>query len=137
MTGSAQGQTDNRNIGGPNIGEKSYAKFPTGEGDPDAITCRPPQPMANSRLNGPEVCKTNAAWAQYRRDGMDVAADGVHAVPLRGKSGITCNAVALPNGAYSPLRMNMKCVESSPDATHVLPPRVGSGIVCTTAMSCS
>jgi len=79
-------------------GEKTYAQFPTGEGDPNAITCRPPQPVPGERLNGPEVCKTNAAWARYRRDGMDVAADGIHDVPLHSQSGITCNSVAMGAG---------------------------------------
>src|ERR1700761_9178305 len=64
-------------------GEKTYATFPTGEGDPDAITCRPPQPVPGERLNGREVCKKNSVWAQYRRDGMDVAPDGVHDITLK------------------------------------------------------
>jgi hypothetical protein len=57
-----------------------YSNNPNGEGDPNAITCRPPQTLLRSRLRGPEVCKTNAVWAQYRKDGMDVAADGIHDV---------------------------------------------------------
>jgi hypothetical protein len=60
---------------------KDYAGAPTGEGDPNTITCRPPQTLPDSRLKGPEVCRTNAVWAQYRKDGMDVAADGIHDVP--------------------------------------------------------
>ncbi len=60
---------------------KAYAATPDGTGDPNVITCRPPQTLPGSRLMGPEVCKTNAVWAQYRKDGMDVAADGVHDVP--------------------------------------------------------
>ena len=59
----------------------TYSHFPNGEGEPLAITCRPPQVMPNSRLPGPEVCKTNAEWKRYRKDGMDVAADGMHDVP--------------------------------------------------------
>ena len=59
----------------------TYSHFPSGEGDPLAITCRLPQMMPSSRLPGPEVCKTNKDWARYRRDGMDVAADGIHDVP--------------------------------------------------------
>lgn len=54
---------------------------PNGEGDPNTIVCRAPQQMPNSRLPGPRVCKTNAVWAQYRKDGMDVAPDGIHDVP--------------------------------------------------------
>ncbi len=53
---------------------------PDGAGDPNAVTCRPPQTLPGSRLLGPQVCKTNAVWAQYRKDGMDVAADGIHDV---------------------------------------------------------
>jgi hypothetical protein len=91
--------------------QKSYTAFPTGEGDPDAITCRPPQPMPSSRLNGPEVCKKNSEWAQYRRDGMDVAPDGIHDVPLRSKSGMDCHSVSM--GAGGPIasagNMGMHC----------------------------
>ncbi len=54
---------------------------PDGSGDPLAISCRAPQHLPSSRLMGPKVCKTNADWAQYRKDGMDVAADGTHDVP--------------------------------------------------------
>jgi hypothetical protein len=54
---------------------------PDGEGDPLAITCRKPQTLPGQRLLGPEVCKLNAVWARYKRDGMDVAADGIHDVP--------------------------------------------------------
>jgi hypothetical protein len=60
---------------------KSSNHAPSGEGDPNVITCRRPQPLPESRLLGPEVCKTNAVWAQYRKDGMEVAADGIHDVP--------------------------------------------------------
>jgi hypothetical protein len=59
----------------------ALAQTPDGSGDPNAISCRPPQALPGSRLRGPEVCKTNAVWARYRKDGMDVAADGIHDVP--------------------------------------------------------
>jgi hypothetical protein len=60
---------------------KTYMATPDGKGDPNAITCRPPQKLVNSRMMGPEVCKTNGVWAQYAKDGMEVAADGIHDVP--------------------------------------------------------
>jgi len=60
---------------------KMYANSPDGSGEPFAITCRPPQALPGQRIKGPEVCKTNAVWAQYRKDGMEVAADGIHDVP--------------------------------------------------------
>ena len=59
---------------------QAAAASPDGKVDPDTITCRPPQTLPGKRLKGPEVCKTNAVWAQYRKDGMDVAADGIHDV---------------------------------------------------------
>jgi hypothetical protein len=123
LTGSAQAQA----------GEKNYALFPSGEGDPDAVTCRPP----NARLNVPEVCKKNSIWAQYRRDGMDVAPDGIHDVPQRGNGGINCTAVAMPSGASGPFRIGMTCLDVTPDRTHAAPPRRNSGIICTAGMNCS
>ena len=58
----------------------NYSATPTGDGEPFAITCRPPQTLPGQRIKGPEVCKTNQVWAMYRRDGMEPAADGVHDV---------------------------------------------------------
>jgi hypothetical protein len=89
--------------------EKSYSDFPTGQGDPDAVTCRPPQPVPDSRLRGPQVCKKNAVWARYRRDGMDVAPDGIHDVPL--KAGINCHSVSAGAGGstMSAGNMGMHC----------------------------
>jgi hypothetical protein len=58
----------------------NYASAPTGEGEPFAITCRPPQTLPGQRIKGPEVCKTNQVWAIYRRDGMEPSADGIHDV---------------------------------------------------------
>jgi len=60
---------------------KIITDTPDGSGDPMAITCRKPQTLPGSRMRGPEVCKLNAVWARYKRDGMDVAADGIHDVP--------------------------------------------------------
>jgi hypothetical protein len=71
---------------------KSYSSDPSGEGDPNVITCRAPQTLPDSRLKGPEVCKTNAVWAQYRKDGMTVAADGIH--DLRSEKWRTINPPA-------------------------------------------
>jgi len=56
------------------------AHTPAGDGAPELVVCRAPQQLPGSRLLGPQVCRTNAVWAQYRRDGMDVAPDGIHDV---------------------------------------------------------
>jgi len=62
----------------PALGD--VAGTPTGEGPPNLVVCRAPQFLPGTRLPGPRVCKINAVWAQYRRDGMDVAPDGIHDV---------------------------------------------------------
>jgi hypothetical protein len=60
---------------------------PTGEGNPDDITCRTPQIIPGTRKRGPKVCKTNVVWAQYREDGMTVSEDGTRDMPLpKGKN---------------------------------------------------
>jgi beta-lactamase regulating signal transducer with metallopeptidase domain len=58
------------------VKEALLAITPTGQGDPDAVTCRVPQLLPGSRLPGPEVCKTNRSWAQLRAEGQDISPDG-------------------------------------------------------------
>lgn len=61
---------------------KTYVRNePDGKGDPAAITCRRPQALQGQRLLGPEVCRPNADWAQFAKQGMTVAPDGVNLVP--------------------------------------------------------
>jgi hypothetical protein len=90
---------------------KLYSKNPTGEGDPAAITCRPPMQLEGQRLLGPEVCKPNAEWAQYAKDGMTVAADGRHDVPVK-RTG-SCQAMGGGGGGATNsavgLSATMKC----------------------------
>ena len=52
------------------------AETPTGAGDPDAIICRAPQPMAASGQLGPQLCLHNSEWWKLAANGKDVAADG-------------------------------------------------------------
>jgi beta-lactamase regulating signal transducer with metallopeptidase domain len=42
----------------------------------DALVCRKPQRLANSRLLGPAVCLQASQWAKLRDNGMDIAPDG-------------------------------------------------------------
>lgn len=90
--------------------EKTYAKNPTGEGDPEGITCRSPMQLENSRLLGPAVCKTNAEWAQYLKDGMTVSADGRRDVPI--KNTTNCRSVGGGGGGATggaAMSTQMKC----------------------------
>jgi hypothetical protein len=52
------------------------ADMPTGAGDPDAISCRMPQQLPDSRLMGPEICKQNRVWAKLYKNGQNISADG-------------------------------------------------------------
>jgi hypothetical protein len=60
---------------------RAMSARPDGTGDPDATTCRPPQPIPNSRLSGPPVCKLNSQWALLRKNGQDMSADGREIIP--------------------------------------------------------
>ena len=50
---------------------------PTGEGNPDAITCRAPVPVTASRTrHGPEVCVTNRFWAELAAHQQRIDSNG-------------------------------------------------------------
>jgi len=59
----------------------AVSRWPDGTGDPDGTTCRPPQPLPNSRFDGPEVCKLNSEWALLRKIGKDISDDGKQIIP--------------------------------------------------------
>jgi hypothetical protein len=60
---------------------KRSVDTPTGEGDPDAISCRLPQQLPDSRIPGPEICKRNSEWASLHKAGNDISSDGRSVVP--------------------------------------------------------
>ena len=50
---------------------------PTGNGNPDAVTCRKPTPRTASRTSfGPQVCLTNGQWKEIAAKGMSVDING-------------------------------------------------------------
>ena len=61
--------------------DKVRSPRPDGTGDPDATTCRSPQPLPSSRMQGPEVCKLNSEWALLRKNKQDISADGTQIIP--------------------------------------------------------
>jgi hypothetical protein len=69
------------------------ATTPSGEGDPDAITCRAPQPMPSGGM-GPQICIHNSVWARLTLTGQDLSADG--------KSVFKREAVSDPTGDGDP-----------------------------------
>ena len=73
----------------------AIAQHPDGSGDPDATTCRPPQPLPASHFSGPQVCKLNSQWALLRKNGEDISADGKSIIPdtKSGNVGMHCNMV--------------------------------------------
>ena len=74
---------------------KRSADTPTGEGDPDAISCRLPQQLPDSRIPGPEICKRNREWASLHKVGNDISSDGRSIVPSEAsrttnRAGLNC-----------------------------------------------
>ncbi|HWU54905.1 MAG TPA: hypothetical protein VN175_05335 [Rhizomicrobium sp.] len=49
---------------------------PTGDGDPDAISCRAPQQLPGVHFMGPEICKRNREWAELYKRGENLSPDG-------------------------------------------------------------
>jgi len=85
---------------------KDTAAIPANDGDPDAIKCRAPQPLPDSRLRGPEVCRTNRVWAQLHAKGQDISVDGSTIVLNVGRSRTmtadVCGSSALLGALKSP-----------------------------------
>jgi len=52
------------------------ANTPTGAGDPSAVVCRAPQPIAGSGQLGSQVCLHNYDWWKVAMNGKDIAPDG-------------------------------------------------------------
>lgn len=65
------------------------ALYPSGAGEPEAITCRVPQLLPGSRLPGPEVCKVNRVWAQLRAEGKDISPDGTTVIATLSNGRVT------------------------------------------------
>jgi hypothetical protein len=80
---------------------------PDGTGDPDATTCRPPQPLPSSRFLGPEVCKTNSQWALLRKNNEDISADGSQVIPDPKNSTIAPSQCSVSGGGASTGRGGM------------------------------
>ena len=73
----------------------AVSRHPDGTGDPDATTCRPPEPLPASHFSGPQICKLNSQWALLRKNGEDISADGKSIIPeaKSGSVGMHCNMV--------------------------------------------
>jgi hypothetical protein len=79
--------------------DKITSPRPDGTGDPDATTCRPPQPLPASRFKGPEVCKSNSQWALLRKNNQDISADGTQIIPDPRGSSISLQCSVSGGGA--------------------------------------
>jgi len=55
---------------------------PSGEGDPNTIVCRAPQPIAGTDQVAPKVCDYNYEWSQFRTHGRGRASDGMTVIDL-------------------------------------------------------
>lgn len=87
--------------------EPAISLHPDGTGDPDAVTCRPPQSIPNSRFPGPRVCKLNSQWALLRKNGQDISADGRDIIS--DKSGGTGQMICTMSGGGATNGGQMTC----------------------------
>ena len=78
--------------------DRVISRHPDGTGDPDATTCRPPQPLPGSRMMGPQVCKTNSQWALLRKNGQDISPDGSQIIS-EARAGATMSCTTAGGGA--------------------------------------
>ncbi len=78
--------------------DQASSRRPDGTGDPDATTCRPPQPLPGARVLGPKVCKTNSQWALLRKNNQDISSDGSEIIPDK-SAGATMNCTSTGGGA--------------------------------------
>ena len=69
------------------------AVTPSGDGNPDAVTCRAPQVLPGGGM-GTQVCMHNNVWARLTMTGQDLSADG--------RSVFLGPTVANPSGAGDP-----------------------------------
>ena len=90
--------------------ETVLAIYPSGAGDPDAVTCRAPQLLPGSRLAGPEVCRTNSVWAQLRAQGRDISPDGATVIATLTRSHGAAQMVACFNSV--PLALSLSGAEA-------------------------
>ncbi|HET7086241.1 MAG TPA: hypothetical protein VFI23_15805 [Rhizomicrobium sp.] len=62
---------------GKSVFERHAVDQPTGEGNPDSVTCRKRVPLTASRIKfGPEVCLTNRQWKDIADKNMSVNTAG-------------------------------------------------------------
>jgi|SRR3954469_11886934 hypothetical protein len=58
-----------------------WARQPSGDGDPAETRCMKGDDVTGSKLGTRMVCKTNAEWAQLKKDGVVLNPDGSIARP--------------------------------------------------------
>ena len=70
-----------------------FAETPSGDGDPNAISCRAPQALESGAM-GPRICMHNNVWVRLTMTGQDLSADGTKVFARA--------ATAEPTGAGNP-----------------------------------
>jgi hypothetical protein len=89
---------------------------PSGEGEPNTIVCRAPQPIAGTDQLGPKICGYNYEWSQFRTHGRDLAPDGKTVVDLP--------MVANPTGKGNPDKVTCRKPKHLPGPGRNLGPEV-------------
>jgi hypothetical protein len=87
---------------GKSVFARSTVSDPTGEGNPDAVTCRRPTEVTASRTrHGPEVCVTNRFWANLTAHQQRIDTNG-HIISTRSSWPIGSNGIPIVPVETSP-----------------------------------
>jgi hypothetical protein len=73
---------------GKNVFDRPTVVQPTGEGNPDAVTCRRKVPLTATHIRfGPKVCLANKQWKEIAEKNMEVNSAGEIVMRPIGPSG--------------------------------------------------
>jgi hypothetical protein len=83
------------------LSSAAWARQPSGEGDPAETRCMKGEATTGSLLGTPMICKTNAEWAQMKKDGMVLNPDGSLFVPDNDPRNVAAHGCTMASGGLS------------------------------------
>ena len=79
----------------------AWARQPSGDGDPAETRCMKGDDVTGSMLGTRMICKTNAEWAQLKKDGVALNPDGSVARPNNDPRDVAAHGCTMGSGGLS------------------------------------
>jgi hypothetical protein len=79
----------------------AWARQPSGDGDPSETHCMRGEEVTGSKMGTPMICKTNAEWAQLKKDGVTLNPDGSVFVPDNDPRHVAAHGCTMNSGGLS------------------------------------